>query len=134
MRSSARISPRRLLPGMVRWRFRLYFTAAASIGVPSWKVTPGRSFITRVLGSVHAQEVASWGTISSFSSRSTSLSHRPANTMRPTKVRASVGVEDVGILVEGDAQRLVWYGLGLGGQGEQHGGGGVEERTHIGPP
>ena len=40
----------------------------------------------------------------SFSSMSNSLSHSAANTMRPTKVRASVGIEHVGVLGEADAE------------------------------
>ncbi len=82
-RSIEATSPRRVLPCMVRWRSRLYFSAAASTGVPSWNFTPGRSRISSVFESVHSWPAASCGTISSFSLMSNSLSHRPAKTMRP---------------------------------------------------
>ena len=44
-------SPLMLERGSVRARSRLNFTAAASSGVPSWKVTPARMLSSRVLGS-----------------------------------------------------------------------------------
>ena len=47
--------------------------------------------VSALLSADHSQLVASCGTIASFSSISISLSHSAANTMRPTKVRASVG-------------------------------------------
>src|SRR6185369_10256542 len=85
-------SPRRLEPAMFLWRSRLNLTAAASNFSPSWKVTPWRSLSVSVLLSAdHWCEVASIGTMLSFSSRSNSLSQSAENTMRPTKVRASVG-------------------------------------------
>src|SRR5688572_1305734 len=85
-------SPRRFEPFMSLWRSRLYFTACASNFSPSWKVTPLRSLtISDLLSFDHSYEVASCGTTLSFSSRSNSLSHRPANTMRPTNVRAIDG-------------------------------------------
>ena len=46
-RSMAAISLRRKEPGAVRWRWRVKTTAAASSGSPSWKVTPGRSWMRR---------------------------------------------------------------------------------------
>src|SRR4030095_16201740 len=57
-----------------------------------WKVTSFLSLmVSDLLSAAHSYEVASCGTTFSFSSRSNSLSHSPANTMRPTKVRAMVG-------------------------------------------
>ncbi len=44
-------SPLRFDPGMVLWRSRLYFTAAASSFSPSWNVTPGRILRVSVLKS-----------------------------------------------------------------------------------
>ena len=44
----------------------LYFTALASTGVPSLKVTLGRSFTTSVCGSAHSCDSASRGTSSSL--------------------------------------------------------------------
>jgi len=85
-------SPRRFDPCIVLWRSMLNLTAAASSFSPSWNVTPWRIFIVRDFWSFdHSQEVASCGTIFRSLSMSTSLSHRLAKTMRPTKVRASVG-------------------------------------------
>ena len=85
-------SPRRFEPAMFLWRSMLNLTAAASNFSPSWKVTPGRSFmVSALLSGDHCHEVASCGTMFSFSSMSTSLSHSEAKTMRPTKVRASEG-------------------------------------------
>src|SRR6185369_2197525 len=85
-------SPRRFEPAMFLWRSMLNLTAAASNFSPSWKVTPGRNFmVSALLSADHCQEVASCGTMLSFSSMSTSLSHSDAKTMRPTKVRASDG-------------------------------------------
>ena len=46
--SIAEISGRRKEPGVFRWRSSENFTASASIGSPSWKVTPGRSLIVTV--------------------------------------------------------------------------------------
>ena len=68
-------SLRRKLPGSVKSRSRLYLTLAASILVPSWNNTPGRRWIITVLGSGESYEVASIGTMFSFSSMSNSLSH-----------------------------------------------------------
>ena len=70
-------SLRRKLPGWAESRSRLNFTAAASIGSPSWNSTPGRRWITTVLGSGDSYDSASIGTMLSFSSMSNSLSHRP---------------------------------------------------------
>ena len=68
-------SLRRKLPGRVRSRSRLYLTLAASIFSPSWNSTPGRRWISTVFGSGESYEVASIGTMFSFSSMSNSLSH-----------------------------------------------------------
>src|SRR6185312_9331677 len=85
-------SPRRLEPGIVLWRSRLYFTAAASIFSPSWNVTPLRRWsVSALLSADHSYDVASCGTMFSLSSMSNSLSHIAAKTMRPTNVRARVG-------------------------------------------
>ena len=52
----------------------------------------GRSLsVSALLSADHSYDVASCGTMFSFSSMSNSLSQSEANTMRPTKVRASVG-------------------------------------------
>lgn len=67
----------RRLSSSVRERSMSAATAAASKGVPWWKVTPSRSRI--VIGcpsSATVQPVASWGTIPGSGVMSTSLSHR----------------------------------------------------------
>jgi len=58
-------------------RSKLYFTASALNGVPSWNFTPCRSVRVTVLPSaLIVQALASIGTIWRFSSVSTSLSKR----------------------------------------------------------
>src|SRR5512135_683327 len=100
-------SPRRLEPGIVLWRSMLYLTAAASIVSPSWNLTPLRSLIVSALPSAdHWYPVASCGMMLSLSSMSNSLSHIAENTMRPTKVRASVGSRTSGS--SASPMRRVW--------------------------
>ena len=53
-RSMTLISLRRKLPCMERWRSSEYLTAAASSFSPSWNMTPGRSLMTRLVGSIHS--------------------------------------------------------------------------------
>ncbi len=55
-------SPLRTEPFIVLWRSMLNFTASASNGSPSWKVTPSRSLIVSALPSAdHSWPVASCG-------------------------------------------------------------------------
>ena len=50
MDSIALTSPARMLPFIVRSRVSLYLAASASNFSPSWKVTPGRSVMTSLVG------------------------------------------------------------------------------------
>ncbi len=105
-------SPRRWLPAVVLWRSMLNLTAAASSFSPSWNVTPGRTLIvSALLSGDHSHDVASCGTMVSFSSMSNSLSHSAANTMRPTNVRASVGSRTSGSSAR--PKRSVWAATGV---------------------
>ncbi len=82
----------RLLSGSVRARSRLALTAAALMGVPSWKTASVRSLkVSVLLSGPTDHDCASWGTNFRSGVMSTSRSHNEANTMRPTKVRARAG-------------------------------------------
>src|SRR5512141_1154281 len=62
--------------GTLGTRSMVKITSSAVKGVPSWKVTPGRSLNSHVRLSTSFQEVASDGTTCSLSSYSTSLSKK----------------------------------------------------------
>ena len=87
------ISLARADPDSVRCRSSEVLTAAAFNGVPSLKRTPRRILIVIVFLSPErlGSAAASCGTIWSLAFRSYSFSHMCKKTMRPTKVRASVG-------------------------------------------
>ena len=85
-------SPLRLESFIVCMRSMLNFTASASKGVPSWKVTSSRRVRVRLLSSsAHFHSVASCGTIFRFLSMSTSLSHIAVKISRPVYVPLVAG-------------------------------------------